>query len=317
MAKFEVEMAGFKGHNSALNGVHVLDVSLLQWLWAAVTVGTPQMLSLVTNPRFAFLKAVSRGVNTFIQLDFSGTSIRVRSGFETLDQSEKVGASYTTGMVGAKVIACELLDTPHLIHAKAIEATHTLTRKNTKSLADLIGISKSGQWHVIEAKGSQVMPGATKTNKWKAQAKTVSHVNGAAVASNSYVVTLLGNPVIAKAVDPEGDGESIEIQLEGENSLGAVYYQGIYDLLSASIQLALTVAGQRCIVTPVGLDSDSDRVVLVGVEESLLNPRIRQQLPTFESAEETYSYLGRDGIVVATRRFPSKDLFPLLWRNPW
>ncbi len=226
MAKFEVEFSGFKGHLASLNKTHVLDVSRLQWLWAAVTVGTPKLLPLVPNPRFALIKALSRNANTFLQLDFSGSDLSIRGGYDTLDQSEKTGCSYATGMTAAKVIASELLDTPHLTHATALEATHTLSRKNptSKSLADLIGNSRSGDWHILEAKGRQSYS-TTDTAEWKTQAETVTQVNGAATASNAYAVTHVVNPVTAKVVDPEGDGESIEILVEGENSLGAVYYQ--------------------------------------------------------------------------------------------
>lgn len=316
MAKFQVEMSGFRGHLASLNKTHVLDVSRLQWLWAALTVGTPSLLTLVTNPRFAVIKALSRSANTFLQLDLSSANLSVRGGYDTLDQSEKTCCSYATGMTAAKVIASELLNTPHLTHAKALEATHTLRRKDptSKSLADLIGNSRSGDWHILEAKGRQSYS-TTDTAEWKTQAETVTQVNGAATASNAYAVTHVVDPVTAKVVDPEGEGESIEVLVEGENSLGTVYYQGIYDLLSVSIPLGLSIGGQNCVVTPVGLDSDSDRVLLVGVEESLLDPLVRQRMPSFESVEETYSYLGSDGIVVTSRRMPPDDFYPFIWRH--
>lgn len=316
MAKFEVEMSGFK--LKSLNKTHILEVSRLQWLWAAVTVGAPKLLPLVPNPRFALIKALSRSANTFLQLDFSGNDLSIRGGYDTLDQSEKTGCSYATGMTAAKVIASELLDTPHLTHATALEATHTLKRKDpkSKSLADLIGNSRSGDWHILEAKGRQSYS-STEEDEWKAQATTVSHVNGIAVASNAYAVTHVVSPVAAKVVDPEGEGESIEVLVEGENSFGTVYYQGIYDLLSVSIPLGVSIGGQNCVVTPVGLDSDSDRVLLVGVEESLLDPLVRQRMPSFESVEETYSYLGSDGIVVTSRRVPPDDFYPSIWRHRW
>jgi hypothetical protein len=295
MAKFVVEMSGFKGHLAGLNKTHDL---------AALTLGTPRLLPLVTNPRFAVVKALARSANTFLQLDFSGSSLAIRGGYETLDQSEKTGCSYATGMTAAKVIASELLTTPHLTHAKALEATHTLQRKNpkSKSLADLIGRSKTGDWHVLEAKGRQVLPGSTETDTWKKQAETVSHINGTAVASNSYSVTVIDNPVTAKVVDPEGD-----------NGFGEVYCQAIYDLLSVSNPLPVTVAGRQCVVTPVGLDSEADRVLLVGFDESLLDLATRQSMPSFDSAEEAYSYFGSDGIVVTSRRLTPDDLHPFLW----
>ena len=94
------------------------------------------------------------------------------------DLTEKGRTSYFLGMVGAKVIAENLLELPWVTHLSMFQDLGGSVRLRSDSEPDLVGRTRSGNWIVVEAKGQTRNLSTSAMDKAKQQTRQLRMVNG-------------------------------------------------------------------------------------------------------------------------------------------
>jgi hypothetical protein len=150
-----VDVSGFRGVLSFLNGRDELAVEGWRLVWSAVMVGYPGYYHLMAPPGseqwWACMHRVSI-VRAFLEGTRDGY-LRHSSAFRDTDPSEKTAINYYLGMTAAKLVADRLLKVRILQHYDGFYMK-LYGKPSTGTRPDLIGMNKR-RWFAIEAKGRQ------------------------------------------------------------------------------------------------------------------------------------------------------------------
>src|SRR5271165_1936974 len=105
--------------SSLNNSGAVLDVTWDDILWAAITIGRPNLHYVFQHGSSSFYEAMFRWSLVRMALQQRGPSgqrlVRTEA-FKALDPTEKGATNYFLGMVFCKLFSTKLLDTPWLLH---------------------------------------------------------------------------------------------------------------------------------------------------------------------------------------------------------
>jgi len=306
MATLETSLSDFTGTYANLNGTHSLNLSYRKCLKFATTVGLSQLRT--THPNTTALSlATYRAMAVKCALDFNGPILKLQSGYDQLETSEKASISYWIGMTIAGVLADQFLHVPRLIHATQLHGSR-IRRSNraSKSLADLIGISNNGDYHVVEAKGRQKAPSAGTELDWKTQAGTIASINNIVPSTRSYSLALISHILTAKMVDPPSGDQKNTLDLVGDPKLFDIgYYAPFRKFLSPMLTQVITRGNARCRVRVIAWDPQEDVYVFVGLREGIPDGSCSiQQFPKFEEYDGKDAFIGTDGVVVITGSNP-------------
>jgi hypothetical protein len=186
------------------NGNWTWSISELRLIHAVMVVGFAPMAAVFPSSS-AVQFALGKALLVSSAVDWTEPNLKTPEFYDRLDPSEKGNVSYWLGMGCARIAAHRILQVPRLQHAGALKATGALRIANGAGnrLADLVGADQNGVWHVFEAKGWTKDPGQPKLDKWKEQARTITHVNGSRVATSSRSLVLTGGTYSMSIVDPD------------------------------------------------------------------------------------------------------------------
>lgn len=218
----------------ASNLPKVFDLYGIDLLWAALTVGRPNLQAVFQHGQFSIEEAIWRIGIVTANLDLARptTGIYHSPAFNVLDPTEKGWVNFSLGMIFAKICAENLLDTPWLFHFKWFQGHNHVAMLPGGSTPDFIGVSAiSGQYHVIEAKGRNSGFSQTVMTKAKAQAMQAVSVNGN--ACSLHVGTLLyrlKSGRIAMAMEDPSPDERPRIELTDTRETWAEYYRTVWGL---------------------------------------------------------------------------------------
>jgi hypothetical protein len=265
-----------------------------------MTVGLSSLSPTFGRTQVGLALAAYRAAAVGCALEFGHARLTRVPRFRRLESTEQANIAYWIGMTFAGIAADEVLGVSKLIHATQAHGV-VLENPNSKSMADLVGQDAAQAWHVIEAKGRQKTPTAKTLAKWTTQAETISGVNGAVVATNSYCLGLLGNPCNVKLVDPPPPSTpQVRLSIPPDD-FGMLYYKPFLEFIKVSDTRVIR-NGRSVLLRVVGVDPVDNDYVYIGLDEKIVDVakktgRFPQRLPEFEDQD---LYIATDGIAVMT-----------------
>jgi hypothetical protein len=152
-------------------------------------------------------------------VDTSRSGLRRSRLFEFYTPDKKRDISYNLGMSIAKFNAEKLLGIDNLIHVVGLKKQGAITFvTGVAQEPDLVGLDKTGNWHVFEAKGRSANRSALNLalSEAKIQANAVHLINGLSPTTRSVSATYIGPKEIFSIVEdpPSSDGRELEIEYE-------------------------------------------------------------------------------------------------------
>jgi hypothetical protein len=171
-----------------------------------------------------------------------------------LDPSERGAVSYFVGMTFAKLMSERLLRVPWLLHLDLYRDNLDPTFYDGETRPDLVGLTITGDWIAVEAKGGA---GNLKSAGWtraKEQLANLETVNGAAVHLRVAAVTFQRrqNRVPRLHVefrDPPSDRRGFDLPVSPEQFVSD-YYERIRRLIGEEYQVlpgVVSATGSPCL----------------------------------------------------------------------
>lgn len=193
MLKIDYDSEDFPACTVA-NGSATLSVSWDEVLWAAVTIGRPNLNYVFMHGEASYYEAIFR--LSLMQMSLQqekpyGGQLLTTEAFKNLDPTEKGAINYFLGMVFCKLFSAKLLDTPWLLHLDVFRDDLEPDLLSGHSRPDLVGQqSSTGAWYSFESKGRMKRPSEQTKEDAKTQANRLISVGGKDcslhVASFSY-----------------------------------------------------------------------------------------------------------------------------------
>lgn len=308
MPTLEVVTTNFTGKHGGLNGKRSLDVSKRRLMKFAATIGQPASAASSSHPRHAVALAAYKALAIKAAVEFGSAALGRRTGYESMDPSEKSNISFWIGMTFASLVADECLGVSRMVHVSALSrAGVARVNPSSKRLADLIGQDSQGAWHVVESKARQQASSEADRNDWKSQALTIAAINGVAPTTRSYAFTRVGPIFTVTLNDPEPEEQQPNLTVElGPAAIVQSYYGPVTDFLSeeyvsTGVVRSIERGGRSLTVRLAAYDSIDGEFVFVGMEPRAIAAVKGNELPPpvipMESAD---TYLGADGIAIVT-----------------
>lgn len=200
---------------SVRNAKGHLDVSWDEILWAALTVGRPNIHAVFNYGAASLHEALFRisGVRLAVEQRVSWDQrLRRTDTFRRLDPTEKGAVSYFLGMTFCKVFASRMLNTPWLLHLDVFK-DQVGAMLHERSRPDLIGQNgATGEWYSFESKGRSAPPTSEEKDNAKGQALRIASVDGQAPRLHIAAFTFLrGDELEFYWRDPEPGGQPVKI----------------------------------------------------------------------------------------------------------
>jgi hypothetical protein len=238
----------------------------IQWtdlVWAAITTGKRNASYWKSHPCQSLAEAVSRAWYLYAHLKTNKAGELEKSKlYDSMDPTEKVGASYFLGMTFAKLASEVLLDTPWLFHVSL--ATEIISYAPGKSRPDFLGQTKSLDWIVLEAKGRSGIFSSSALEKAKAQSKMISTINGSTPICRAGIQTYFDPNICIKMEDPPSSKNAQPINIDMEQALSTYY----------SIRSTIRRSGEQRKIE--GIDylvlTESNTGLTIGLPEFITNP---------------------------------------------
>ncbi len=165
-------------YGAALSGSHGLTVTWSELVWAAITVGKPGLAHLFTHGMHSISDIIVRSHTVYANLRQASSYFEKSVLYDDLDPTEKGATSYFLGMMATKIVCSRLLDTSFVFHLSRLKDLGGTTMLHTKSQPDLIGLNRTGNWIVAEAKGRTNGYSPAAMTKAKLQTRRLRRING-------------------------------------------------------------------------------------------------------------------------------------------
>jgi hypothetical protein len=181
MLHIPFQSEGFPQSSPVVDGNRILEVTWSDLLWAALTVGRPDLHYVFQHGESSFYEAIFR--LSLVRMALQQASLGSRRLQRTpaarhLDPSEKASVSYFLGLNVCKLFAERCLAVPFVLHLDVFRDELNPAILSGKSRPDLVGRLPDGNWIVIESKGRVSPPDFTTRTKAKAQAQRLIAVQG-------------------------------------------------------------------------------------------------------------------------------------------
>lgn len=162
----------------SFSGKHDLNVTWEEMVWAAITMGKPGVGFLLAHGWHSVSDIVVRSHTVYANLRYSQGFMAQSSLYGALDPTEKGATSYFMGMLAAKVLSARLLDVPWLFHLSMLGPLGGSATLASNSEPDLIGLTRSREWVIAEAKGRTGGYSASAMSAAKLQTRQLRRING-------------------------------------------------------------------------------------------------------------------------------------------
>lgn len=271
------------------NGWGQLDTSWSELLWSALTVGRPNVHHVFRHGRSSYHEAMFRLSLVRMALEEAGTlggALLRTPAYDALDPSEKGAVSYLLGLDMAALFAFKRLDCPWVLHLDVFGAPLNPVFKG-RSRPDLVGLTRTGEWLVLECKGRVGGVDGPTRDQVKTQAAQIESIDGVVPTYAIGAVThFSGNELRFFWVDPpppDDDGLALSLppgawrqHYELVLALVQAADNGVERLLSGDVRVPIEQADIEVGIHPAVLklllagEWDEARRVAVKLE---LNPR--------------------------------------------
>jgi hypothetical protein len=196
MQSINYESEGFPT-NILRNEQRRLDVTWDDILWAAVTIGRPDIFHVFRHGRASVYEAIFRWSMVRIALQQQGARrqklVRTEA-FKRMDPTEKGAVNYFLGLVVCKLFAWKLLNSPWTCHLNAYRTTLASKLLSGWSRPDMVAQSTSSQdWYAFECKRRGSVPGDAEKQKAKRQAQRLVSVAGTICTLHVGAITFFRN----------------------------------------------------------------------------------------------------------------------------
>jgi hypothetical protein len=169
-------------------------------LWAAVTVGRPDLLHVFRHGEASVYEAIFRWSMVRMALQQRGPRGQklVRTdAFKQMDPTEKGAVNYFLGLVACKLFASKLLDAPWTLHLDVFRGELNRRLLGGRSRPDMVAQSASTRaWHAFECKGRTSVPGSAEKQKAKAQAQRLVSVGRTNCTLHVGAITFFRNDAL-------------------------------------------------------------------------------------------------------------------------
>ncbi|MBO9461698.1 hypothetical protein [Labrenzia sp. R5_0] len=316
---------------TAADEVQLLDRDYLEYswsdlLWATLSVGRRSLLDIFAFGGASLMEIIWRCAIIRSKIETQPYYVKgIRRGydfcynksFQWLDGSEKGAITYFLGLALAKLAAERQLNVPWLWHLDIYTKVNNpygppnkiTYAGGTNSRPDLIGLSKTGDWLVCEAKGRSNSVTNKLRIKAKEQTRQISVVNGMPPNWRYASIARFSGKILAHEwIDPSGWSDKSEALYLDYYELIDIYYQPIREFLNedrSGLQVRELNGREYLVGELSGLD------IWLGMELKLMRilPHLTKQEVTLEmirgllpeytefGSSET---VGLDGIYVST-----------------
>jgi hypothetical protein len=308
VAKFELDISGFKGTygklNRSSNNEDIFEPDLIRCVF---TVGARSRKELSKNPAEQNFSILCDAFSCVFRVDWtSSANLTLQNYYKMLDQSVQACSTYWIAMAMTKLVAERVLRIRCLAHvSRMIKAGAVVPSGNTKKRPDLIGYGLNREWHVLESKGVTTNKKSGPLNKAKSQLKGVYRVKGRAPATRSSCLTrLLKDKTEVYVNDPEDmQDEPVSLQVD-ESLFLRTYYSALRELVKSGEQRVFLRNDRPFRVVPVVMGG---KVIYIGLQDEIYEvPDLAierldwlTELPISTRSNETQS-IGMDGIIVTS-----------------
>jgi hypothetical protein len=169
------ECKGFQNRPRLSDGTHELECSIDDLVWAALTVGRPNIHYVFRDGKSSIYEARFRTSLMRLAVDEHSPSGRFRStsAARAMDPTEKGMVSYFLGMAVCKLFSARLLGAPWTLHLDVFRDRLPPPFSTLRgSRPDMVAASGTDTWHVFESKGRSAKPTKQVIEAAKKQADT-------------------------------------------------------------------------------------------------------------------------------------------------
>lgn len=250
-----------------LSGSHTLTTSWMDLVWSAITTGKPGASHLLTHRWHSLADSVVRSYTIYANLRQLGQYIGRSSLYESLDPTEKSATSYFLGMTMAKLFAAKRFETPWLFHVSQATAGGAMIsfKRGSKSQPDLIGLNRTGDWIVVEAKGRTHGLDAAALAKAKLQTSMIRSINGVRPHLQVALQAFFDNHLSVYIDDPsDARSDGLDLDVDVDAALSRYY--------AVAMAMATDTAARETIHDQVyAIRFDDDSGITIGLESSILS----------------------------------------------
>lgn len=255
-----------------LNGTDTLSVSWDDLLWAAVTLGRPNLQSVFRHGVQSVYEALFRWSLIRLALEQhgpAGAKFWRTDAYKFLDPTEKGFVSYFVGMTLCKVFADKKLGAPWLLHLDVFRSQLNARTLKGRSRPDLVGQETlSGEWHAFESKGRASVPGRQEKTNAKAQAQRLVSVDGKACSLHIGAISYFRNDSLRfywRDPEPSEQFKQQPIELRVPKDAWRYYYEPITALLRPRSERSVKAGADQSMVAIDEAD------VAIGAHPKILN----------------------------------------------
>ena len=219
-------------------------------LWAAVTVGRPDVFHVFRHGNASVQEAIFRWSMVRMALQQRGVRGQklVRTDlFKQMDPTEKGAVNYFLGLLMCKLFASKLLDAPWTLHLDVFRAMLNPRLIGGRSRPDMVAQSASTtQWYAFECKGRASVPGDAEKQKAKAQAQRLVSVNATPCTLQVGAITFFKNDAVEFYWrDPE-PGTREPIQISNPDFGWGTYYEPFVQVIRSRGEFAAPGLQRSC-----------------------------------------------------------------------
>jgi hypothetical protein len=256
-----------------LTGSNSLNASWEEIVWSAITVEKPGITELFSYGWYSVSDAIVRTYMVYANLCQTSSRFEKSTLYDNLDPTEKGATSYFVGMMPAKLVAAQLLNTPWLFHLSRFKQNGGIAPLDGNSQPDLIGLNEHNDWIVIEAKGRTNGFSPSAHSKAKEQTRKLRKINEKFPVLRVAIQAYFSPSLTLMIDDPEAgefDEDAIDIIAERRDLLQG-YYSFIHSVTKGSNDVRKILGRQYAFhrIEDLGLTIGLDR----DIESSIDHPR--------------------------------------------
>ena len=195
--------------------------------WAAFSAGKADATSLCAHGSSSFLDALGQ-MCTVLSITDADPHFVVKSSLQIAqEKTELAYSSNKTGNAFCKLVSAQLFGVEWLIHTSHLSHAMGMTFWKQRS-PDFVGLTKTRNWVIVEAKGTSGSFDQRKVASGKEQTRSLRRINGSFPVLRAVTLShYWGDALVGAIEDPEDyDDDAIDLEFD----VGAVikqYYESL------------------------------------------------------------------------------------------
>ena len=298
-----------------LNGTYCDNISWNEIVWAAMTMGKPNISYLLRHSWHSINDLLVRLHTVYANLKETKDGYYSKSDlYIMLDPTEKCGVSYFMGMLAAKTLSARILDTPWMFHLSILRQLGNKASLINRSEPDLVGLDPNFNWIVAEAKGRTGSYDSLAMSKAKQQTRQLRNINGELPILRVAIQASFNPDLTWHIEDPEEYEETakdLEVDLEKAMTM---YYSTFLESLGQRVE-RINIEEETFVIYELNnigiticLHSDIYKMVIRGEFNIEVMQRIAKKSKKFRSEKFTFF---QDGFAISLDSKWSSEIMEL------